>query len=150
MKEKFFNSACRRYQSEDGESYFVKKNLNKITKELPLKILSQEDWKHWQEFGFVVIKSAISKELSEKILEMTWDFQNMERDKPQTWYPEKVYRSDLDKDLYVYGFVEVYHHQLLWDSRQDSKVYNAFVDIWDCEELWVTLDSPIWQGRCHC
>ncbi|KAB0466165.1 DUF1479 family protein [Vibrio chagasii] len=140
MKEKFFNSACGRYQSEDGESYFAKKNLNKITKDLPLKVLSKEDWKHWQEFGFVIIKSAISKDLAEKILDMTWDFQNMDREKPETWYPEKVYRSDLDKDLYVYGFVEVYHHQLLWDSRQDSKVYNAFVDIWDCEELWVTLD----------
>ncbi|EDK29665.1 hypothetical protein VSWAT3_18938 [Vibrionales bacterium SWAT-3] len=48
MKEKFFNSACGRYQSEDGESYFAKKNLNKITKDLPLKVLSKEDWKHWQ------------------------------------------------------------------------------------------------------
>ncbi len=64
----------------------------------------------------------------------------MDPDRPETWYPEREYRSDLDRDLYIYGFVEAYHHQLLWDSRQAQRVYDAFVDVWDCEELWVSLD----------
>jgi hypothetical protein len=36
--------------------------------------------------------------------------------------------------------VEAYQHQLMWDSRQAQRVYDAFVDVWDCEELWVSLD----------
>jgi hypothetical protein len=38
------------------------------------------------------------------------------------------------------GMVEVYNHQTLWDNRQCSRVYDAFVDIWDEERLWVTID----------
>ncbi len=59
---------------------------------------------------------------------------------PDTWYEEREFRTDLDRELHIYGFVEAYHHQLMWDSRQTQRVYDAFVDVWDCEELWVTLD----------
>lgn len=64
----------------------------------------------------------------------------MDPRRPETWYPQRKYRSKLHRQLYVYGFVEAYHHQLIWDSRQAQRVYDAFVDVWDCEELWVTLD----------
>jgi hypothetical protein len=37
-------------------------------------------------------------------------------------------------------FVEAYRHQFLWDNRQAQHVCYAFVDVWDCEELWVTMD----------
>ncbi|PNQ53695.1 phytanoyl-CoA dioxygenase, partial [Vibrio agarivorans] len=98
------------------------------------------EWEHWQKYGFVIIKKAITQEHANNIMDMVWNFQNLDKDDPTTWYPTREYRSDLDRDLYVYGFAEVYHHQLLWDSRQSKKVYEAFVDIWDCEELWTTLD----------
>ncbi|WP_305815336.1 phytanoyl-CoA dioxygenase family protein [Photobacterium leiognathi] len=38
------------------------------------------------------------------------------------------------------GMVECYNNQVLWDNRQNPEVYNAFVDIWDQENLWVTID----------
>jgi hypothetical protein len=38
------------------------------------------------------------------------------------------------------GMVEVYNHQSLWDTRQNRRVYDAFVDIWDREDLWVAID----------
>tara|TARA_B100001173_G_scaffold148873_1_gene129117 strand:- start:636 stop:1217 length:582 start_codon:yes stop_codon:yes gene_type:complete len=28
----------------------------------------------------------------------------------------------------------------MWDNRQAQRVYDAFVDIWDQEELWVAID----------
>lgn len=28
----------------------------------------------------------------------------------------------------------------MWDNRQTQRVYDAFVDIWDREDLWVTID----------
>ena len=43
-----------------------------------------------------------------QLLDFTWDFQGLDRDRPDTWYPEREYRSDLDRDLYIYGFVEAY------------------------------------------
>jgi ectoine hydroxylase-related dioxygenase (phytanoyl-CoA dioxygenase family) len=36
--------------------------------------------------------------------------------------------------------VEIYNHQYLWDNRMEQRVYDAFVDIWDIEDLWVTID----------
>ena len=36
--------------------------------------------------------------------------------------------------------VEIYQHQYLWDNRQERRVYDAFVDIWDREDLWVGID----------
>ena len=38
------------------------------------------------------------------------------------------------------GMVEIYNHQYLWDNRQEQRVYDAFVDIWDREDLWVGID----------
>jgi hypothetical protein len=36
--------------------------------------------------------------------------------------------------------VEVYNHQRLWENRQAQRVYDAFVDIWGTDKLWVTID----------
>ena len=36
--------------------------------------------------------------------------------------------------------VEIYNHQYLWDNRQEQRLYDAFVDIWDREDLWVGID----------
>ena len=44
------------------------------------------------------------------------------------------------KELNGTGMVEIYNHQYLWDNRMEQRVYDAFVDIWDMEELWVTID----------
>ena len=38
------------------------------------------------------------------------------------------------------GMLEIYNHQLLWDYRMEPRIYDAFVDIWDREDLCVTID----------
>jgi len=48
--------------------------------------------------------------------------------------------------------VEVYQHQVLWNNRQYPRVYDAFVDIWGTESLWVTVDRanlnvPLREGH---
>lgn len=128
------------YFSADAETYLAETPLRDLKKTRPLRVLSEADFAHWQTYGYVVVREAISPDAAGQLLDFTWDFQGLDRDRPDTWYPEREYRSDLDRDLYIYGFVEAYHHQLLWDSRQAQRVYDSFVDVWDCEELWVTLD----------
>ena len=44
------------------------------------------------------------------------------------------------KELNNTGMLEIYNHQYLWDNRMTQRVYDAFVDIWDMEDLWVTID----------
>ena len=133
-------SSGRPYFSADGETYLAQTPLRDIDKAQPLRVLSEEDFAFWQTYGYVVVRDAISPGAAKSLLEFAWEFQGLDPDRPETWYEKREFRSDLDRDLHVYGFVEAYHHQLIWDSRQTQRVYDAFADVWDCEELWVTLD----------
>ncbi|WP_328377310.1 phytanoyl-CoA dioxygenase family protein [Streptomyces sp. NBC_00440] len=128
------------YFSTDGESYLAQTPLRDIKKSQPLRVLSEEDFAFWQTYGYVVVKEAIPAAAAQRLLDFTWDFQGLDPDRPDTWYADREFRSDLDRELHIYGFVEAYHHQLIWDSRQAQRVHDAFTDVWDCEELWVTLD----------
>ncbi|WP_330329184.1 phytanoyl-CoA dioxygenase family protein [Streptomyces sp. NBC_00536] len=130
----------RPYFSADGESYLAQTTLRELTKSRPLRVLSEADFAHWQTYGYVIVREAIPAPEARRLLDFTWEFQGLDPDRPDTWHEDRPFRSELDQQLHVYGFVEAYHHQLLWDSRQAQRVYDAFVDVWDCEELWVTLD----------
>ncbi|NML50663.1 phytanoyl-CoA dioxygenase [Streptomyces sp. R302] len=130
----------RPYFSDDGESYLAATTLRELKKTRPLRVLSEADFAHWQTYGYVIVREAIPAEAARRLLDFTWDFQGLDPERPESWYEDRPFRSELDQQLHIYGFVEAYHHQLLWDSRQSQRVYDAFVDVWDCEELWVTLD----------
>ena len=128
------------YFSADADTYFAPLPLRDLTKQLPLRVLTEDDFAFWQSHGYIVVKQAIPSDAAARMLEFAWEFQGLDPHDPESWYAPRPFRSDLDRELHIYGFVEAYHHQLLWDSRQTQRVYDAFVDVWDCEELWVTLD----------
>ena len=125
--------------------------LREIKKTLPLRVLSTEEFAHWQTYGFVVVKQAAPAANVERLVRFLWDFQEMDPNDPQTWYAAQR-RDHAMKELNNSGMVEVYNHQALWDNRQCPRIYNAFVDIWDDEHLWVTIDranlnTPNKSGR---
>jgi ectoine hydroxylase-related dioxygenase (phytanoyl-CoA dioxygenase family) len=126
--------------SADGENYYIKTPLHQMKKKLKLRTLSASDLQHWQTFGYVIVKNAISKEQSKSLFDTSCEFQSLDKSTPESWYADKTFATELEEHLYIYGFVEMYQHQMQWDIRQDERIYNAFVDIWDTEELWVTLD----------
>ncbi|MCF6222285.1 MAG: phytanoyl-CoA dioxygenase family protein [Flavobacteriaceae bacterium] len=105
----------------------------------PLKVLSEEDWKFWKHEGYIVIKNAISKKQAEETANFLWEFEEKDQNDPSTWYSEA--RAEIEmKELAGTGMVEVYNNQILWNNRQMQKVYDAFVDVWGTEKLWVTID----------
>jgi hypothetical protein len=128
------------YFSSDGETYLAQTQLRDLQKTQKLRVLSEEDFAFWQTYGYVVVKEAIPAASAKRLLDFAWDFQGLDPGRPDTWYEEHEFRSDLDRELHIYGFVEAYHSQLMWDNRQTQRVYDAFADVWDCEELWVSLD----------
>ncbi|HEX4788615.1 MAG TPA: YbiU family protein [Actinospica sp.] len=133
-------TSANAYFSPDATAYTAATPLRDVVKTLPLRVLSPEDFAFWQSYGYIVVPEAIPSAAATELLEFAWEFQGLDPHDPESWYAERPYRSDLDRELHIYGFVEAYHHQLIWDSRQTQRVYDAFVDVWDCEELWVTLD----------
>lgn len=113
--------------------------LKDIRKQLPLRVLSEEDWQHWITYGYVIVRNAVPAENVQRLAALLWEFQEMDPDDQSTWYKPQL-RDHQMTELNNTGMVEIYNHQYLWDNRQEQRVYDAFVDIWDREDLWVAID----------
>jgi hypothetical protein len=104
-----------------------------------LRVLSLEDWNFWKHNGYVVIKNAVPKEQAAQTAAFLWEFEDKDPNDQSTWY--SAARAEMQmKELAGTGMVEVYNNQHLWNNRQTQRVYDAFVDIWGTEKLWVTID----------
>ena len=115
------------------------KKLNDRSNKRPLRVLTDEDWEFWTHNGYIVIKNAVSKEQAAKTADFLWEFEEKDKNDISTWYAAP--RAEIEmKELAGTGMVEVYNNQALWNNRQTQKVYDAFVDVWGTEKLWVTID----------
>jgi hypothetical protein len=128
------------YFSRDGETYLSEVPLHDLKKSRPLRVLTEEQFEHWQTYGYVIVERAVPVEAADRLLDFAFEFQGYDRARPSTWYPEREFTDELDRDLHILGFVEAYQHQYMWDTRQAPRVYDAFVDVWDTDHLWVSLD----------
>jgi hypothetical protein len=105
----------------------------------PLRVLSETDWEFWKHNGYVVVKNAVPPEQALETARFLWEFEEKDPGDPTTWYTPP--RAEMQmKELVGSGMVEVYNHQQLWINRQTPRIYDAFVDIWGTEKLWVTID----------
>ena len=113
--------------------------LNDRSNGVPLRVLSEEDWKFWVENGYIVIKGAITREQALKTADLVWEFDEKDPNDPATWFAPP--RAEMQmKELAGTGMVEMYNSQLQWNNRSAQRVYDAFVDIWGTEKLWCTID----------
>lgn len=113
--------------------------LRDIKKKLPLRVLSSDDFAHWQRYGYVIVPHAVPAGHITRTVQFLWEFQDMDPGDPATWDKTELKAHEM-KEITGAGMVEAYHNQALWDNRQHPRVYDAFVDIWDEEKLWVTID----------
>jgi hypothetical protein len=117
----------------------VTTQLKDIRKKLPLRVLSHADWQHWVAKGYVIVRQAVPSANVERLVELLWRFDEKDPRDPSTWYaPQR--REHKMKEINNTGMLEIYNHQYLWDNRQERRVYDVFVDVWDREDLWVTID----------
>ena len=125
-------------------------HLNTRPNKEPLRILTEKEWDFWIEKGYVVIKQAISRQEALDTASFLWEFEEKDPNNSETWY--SAARAEMKmKELAGTGMVEVYNNQFLWSNRQQQKVYDAFVDVWGTQKLWVTIDRanlnfPIKKG----
>lgn len=113
--------------------------LNNRSNGKPLRVLSDADWTFWKHNGYIVIKQAVSKEQAAATAAFLWEFEEKNPADVNTWYTAP--RAEMKmKELENTGMVEVYNHQQLWNNRQVQRIYDAFVDIWGTEKLWVSID----------
>lgn len=115
------------------------KRLNDRSNGVPLRVLSEDDWQFWQYNGYVIVKNAVPRAQALASAQFLWDFEGKDPDDQTTWYAPPLRKMQM-KELAGTGMVEVYNNQHLWNNRQVPRVYDAFVDIWGTEKLWVTID----------
>lgn len=113
--------------------------LKELVKKLPKRVMTDADWKQWTEFGYVVIPNLISQDLINQVVEAVWAFEGKDPNNLSTWdAPERSVHKMTE--LNNTGMIEIYHHPAMWQIRQQQKMYDLFVDIWDREDLWVSID----------
>jgi hypothetical protein len=113
--------------------------LKDIQKTLPLRVLSPADWEHWITKGYVIVRQAVPASNVERTVDLLWRFDEKDPNDSSTWYaPQR--REHKMTELNNTGMLEIYNHQYLWDNRMEPRVHGAFTDIWDREDLWVTID----------
>ena len=104
-----------------------------------LRVLTIEQWEFWRDQGYVVIKNAVPANQVKQTANFLWEFEDKKADDKSSWYTAQ--RAEMQmKELAGTGMVEAYNNQHLWNNRQIQKVYDAFVDIWGTERLWVSID----------
>ncbi|MEH6703257.1 MAG: phytanoyl-CoA dioxygenase family protein [Galbibacter orientalis] len=113
--------------------------LRENASENTLRVLTMEQWEFWKHNGYVVIKNAVSKKQATETADFLWEFESKNPNNSKTWYAQ-AYTEMKMKELTGTGMIEVYNNQHLWNNRQTQKVYDAFVDVWGIEKLWVTID----------
>ena len=94
-------------------------------------MLSDADRAFFDEHGYLVVRNLIPQDQVAAVVDAIWSFLGFDRDKPSDWYREP-HRPN--------GMVEMYHHQALWDVRQNPRVYELFRDLFGRDDLWVFLD----------
>lgn len=117
-----------------------------------MSILSAADHAFWEENGYIVVPDVAPKADLDAVVDAIWDFLQMDRTNPETWYSQPPWHSRA-------GMAHFYHHQSLWNNRQAPRIHQAFSELFGTEKLWVTLDRanmnpparPDWdyQGFIH-
>jgi len=133
------NKAHKEIPGNPSTATSSKLSLNDRSNGIPLRVLSEKEWEFWMHNGYIIIKNAVSKQQAKATADFLWEFDEKTLDDPSTWYAPS--RAEMKmKELAGTGMVEVYNHQLLWNNRQMQQVYDAFIDVWGTEKLWVTID----------
>jgi len=105
-----------------------------------LRVLSEADWRFWRENGYVVIPNAVDAAQLDRLEGLMWEFEELDPHDSGTWYPPHKMALRASELSFNAGMIELYHHQYLWDARQSQRVYDAFVDVWGTQQLWVSID----------
>ena len=105
-----------------------------------MAILSVEDHRFFEEYGYVVVHDVVPRRNLDAVIEALWGFLGMDPDDPEDWY-----RPPLKPG----GMVEIYQHQALWDNRQGPRLHQAFSELLGTEKLWVSIDRANFKPPFH-
>ena len=96
-----------------------------------MPILTADQRAFFDQHGYLVVPDLIPRAQVDAVVDAIWDFLGFDREDPSGWY-QPPHRHN--------GMVEMYHHQAMWNVRQNPRIYELFVELFGREDLWVFLD----------
>jgi hypothetical protein len=112
----------------------------------PLSALTEAQWQHWEEHGYLAIPDAIPAPLARAAAVSIREYVGAEEHNRSSWYRNTLdIYTDVDENGRKphhgpCGMVQMFHHHSLWAIRQDPRLHAIFADMWGTPELWVTCD----------
>jgi hypothetical protein len=94
--------------------------------------LSEEDLRHWDEHGYVVLRSAVSKEQARAAELAIYEFLGKDPNDPDSWYWGGQGHTI---------WVAMLRHPAFWANRRSPRMVKAFAQLWGREDLWVSIDQ---------
>lgn len=103
-----------------------------------MSLVSATDRRSLERNGYLTLDGLVPEAICESAVESIDDFLENDRDEPATWYraPDGV-----DQRSLRYGGVSCYHTKPLWRTRANEAVYQAFAELLDRAQLWVSIDG---------
>lgn len=95
-------------------------------------ILSKEQWKQWNESGYLIVPGAISPEACTATLELMHRELEIDPDNPETWYGKHTLRQGI--------MIQLFHHPLLEQNRLSPRIRNVFAQLWQNNEVLPSAD----------
>lgn len=96
-------------------------------------VLTQADLAHWKEYGYVIVREAVSKQDCQETCAVIWQHLGMQENDPDSWYRH----SDPIEGI----MVTLYHHATIQRNRLNTRIRKAFAQIWETDNLIVTADK---------
>jgi ectoine hydroxylase-related dioxygenase (phytanoyl-CoA dioxygenase family) len=96
-----------------------------------MNVFSNRDLEFWETNGYIILENAVPQENLDATINAIWSHLKMDPNKPDSWYSNKNSPK---------GFVELYHHQALWNNRQYPRIYYAFCELLNETQLWCSID----------
>lgn len=99
-----------------------------------MSIFSAAELEAWHQNGYVVLRNAVPQAKVDAVVDAMWTFLAMDRNDPSDWYAWPAWHRPRS------GMVQLFHHQSMWDVRQDPRIHAAFAELYGTERLLVSLD----------
>jgi len=97
-----------------------------------LPVLSADDLQSWDENGYVIIGDAVPAENQKATEELIWQYLDMNKNDPSTWYKSHDDRQGI--------MVQLFQHPVLQTNRESKKIRKAYEQLWGTNDLWVNTD----------
>ncbi len=111
-----------------------------------MPLLDQHDHEFFHTNGYLLVEDVIPADRCERVIDDIYEFTGRDPDDASTWYdPPK----GLDEQFSSAGMIEMYHTQSMWDVRQHPRLYQAFAELLETEQLWTSLDRVNMTPPAH-